>query len=124
MLANTIKQRLKVNRQLLPAKLAFAILFGGQSSLLSFISVYFHDIGLSGIFFLPLLFVVFLITSNKINNNPGAQIGLLTALRPFMSFFATPMINFVADKTNRHHLIFMLSILFSTTLRYFPPLLF
>ena len=77
-----------VNRELLPSKLFYFFFFAGNGTLIPYLVLYFKQLGL----------------------NPS-QVGIVSGLKPFISFLFSPVWGYIADKTRKTRLIFVLSLL-------------
>jgi len=76
-----------VNRELLPSKLFYFFFFAGNGTLIPYLVLYFKQLGL----------------------NPS-QVGIVSGLKPFISFLFSPIWGYIADKTRQTRLIFVLSL--------------
>ena len=77
-----------INRSLLPAKLINLFLSAGEANLLPFLPMYFRFIGLTAL-----------------------QNGILGCTRHLVSFWASPLLRIIAEKTNKRKFIFLILLL-------------
>ena len=77
-----------VNKGLLPSKLFYFFFFGANGTLLPYLILFFKQIGLS-----------------------PSQVGVVTGLKPFISFVFSPIWGYLADKTKKTRIIYVVSIL-------------
>ena len=77
-----------INRGLLPSKLFYFFFFAGNGALIPYLVLFFKQLGL----------------------NPS-QVGIVSGLKPFISFLFSPIWGYVADKTRRTRIIYVISFL-------------
>jgi PPP family 3-phenylpropionic acid transporter len=78
---------MKTNRQTLPFKAFYFVVYAALASLLPYLTVYYESLGLS-----------------------GQQIGTLAAIPPLVTFFSAPLIGAITDVSQRHKVILGTSI--------------
>ena len=77
-----------INRGLLPSKFFYFFFFAGNGALIPYLVLFFKQLGL----------------------NPS-QVGIVSGLKPFISFIFSPIWGYVADKTRRTRIIYIISLL-------------
>ncbi|XP_066927156.1 major facilitator superfamily domain-containing protein 6-like [Clytia hemisphaerica] len=77
-----------INYSLLPSKLFYFFFFAGNGSLIPYLVLFFKQLGL----------------------NPS-QVGIVSGLKPFISFLFSPLWGYIADKSRRTKFIFVISLL-------------
>ena len=79
-----------INRSLLPAKLINLVLSAGEANLLPFLPMFYRFIGLTAL-----------------------QNGILGSARHLVSFWASPVLRIIAEKTNKRKFLFLVLLLAS-----------
>lgn len=77
-----------INRELLPPKLFYFFFFAANGTLVPYLILFFKQIGLS-----------------------PSQVGIVIGFKPFISFICSPLWGYIADKTNKTRLIFVISLI-------------
>ena len=77
-----------VNRELLPPKLFYFFFFGANGTLIPYLVLFFKQLGLT-----------------------PSQVGIVSGLKPFISFVCSPLWGYVADKSRKTKLIYVISLL-------------
>ncbi|XP_065666036.1 major facilitator superfamily domain-containing protein 6 [Hydra vulgaris] len=77
-----------INRELIPPKLFYLFFFGANGTLIPYLVLFFKQLGLS-----------------------PSQVGIVSGLKPFISFVCSPLWGYLADKSRRTKLIYIISLL-------------